>query len=108
MLVFRSNPSEHPNLVDKIQKNVKVLSKNLQNVLKEFAVLEANKLKQVNPAPKYYFLHRKEAEPDFMNNFIREFGRTDVLLFLSVGDEKTVGNFVLYGNEEPVNQLGGK
>lgn len=91
-----------------MQKNSKLINKNLQTLLKELAVVEAEKLKQIEPTPSYFCLHKKEAEPDFINNFIREFDRTDVLLFLSVGDEKTNGNFVLYGNEEPVAQLGPK
>lgn len=51
-------------------------------------------------------LHKKEAEPDFMNTFIREVDSTDVFLFLSTGDEKTGGNIVLYGQEKAISNLG--
>lgn len=87
-------------------KNLKVANKHLQNVWKEIAVFEANKLKCLEPLPKYFILHKKEAEADFMNIFIKEFGCTDVLLFLSVGDEKGIGNIVIYGPEKAVSDLG--
>lgn len=105
---FSNGPSLHVDLVDKLQKNVKTLNKNLQSVLKDIAVFEAHKLKSISPSPKYYCYHRKEAEPDFMNLFIREVNGTDIFLFLSVGDEKGVGNIVLYGDEKAVADLGNK
>lgn len=105
---FRNNPSEHVDLVEKLQKNVKSLNKNIQSVLKDLAVLEAQKLKNLNPLPRYFSLHRKEADQDFMSIFIKELGQTDIFLFLSTGDEKTIGNIVLYGNEKAVLELGYK
>lgn len=105
----RSNPSQHPELVDKLQKNIKTLNKNIQGVLKDLALLEAAKLNNTLPVPAYFSMHRKEAEPDFMNTFIRELGdRKDILLFLSTGDEKLAGNIVLYGPEKEVADLGPK
>lgn len=106
--IFSNGPASHVDLVDKLQKNSKVLSKNLQTVLKDLAVREVNKLKAIVPPPLYYSYHRKEAEPDFMNIFIKELGNSDIFLFLSTGDEKTVGNIVLYGNEEAIKNLGMK
>lgn len=77
-------------------------------MLKDLAILEVEKLKRISPPPVFYSYHRKEAEPDFMNIFIKEFGNTDVFLFLSTGDEKTIGNIVLYGNEEAISHLGNR
>lgn len=93
-------------LVDKLLKNVKSLNKSLQGVLKDLVVLEVAKLKNISPPPKYYCYHRKEADPDFMNWFIKEMNGTDIFLFLSVGDEKGTGNIVLYGEEKAVADLG--
>lgn len=95
-------------LVEKLQKNVKVLNKNIQTVLKDVAIMQAQKLKQCSPTPKYFSMHRKEAEPDFMNIFIKEMGHTDIFFFLSTGDEKGVGNICLYGDEKAVSALGNK
>lgn len=106
--ISSNGPLSHVELVDRLQKNSKVLSKNLQTVLKDLAILEVNKLKSIVPAPLYYSYHRKEAEPDFMNIFIKELGSTEIFLFLSTGDEKTVGNIVLHGNENAVKDLGNK
>lgn len=72
------------------------------------ALSDAQKLKNSQPLPKYFCLHRKDAEIDFMNTFIRELGPTDVFLFLSVGDEKKDGNIMLYGKEETIAELGTK
>lgn len=110
--------------MDKLQKSVKSLTKNLQGALKELALLkvvnnshfkdstmnlQAEKLKNTVPPPKFYSLHCKDADPDFMNVFIREMGnKHDILLFLSTGDEKLSGNIVLYGPEKPVAALGPK
>ncbi|KAJ8959307.1 hypothetical protein NQ318_021993 [Aromia moschata] len=90
------------------RKNVRNLTKNLQTVLKDLAILEVGRLKGIDSPPKYFFLHKKEAEPDFMNVFIKELGRTDIFLFLSTGDEKATGNIVLYGEEKAILDLGNK
>lgn len=109
MVLLKSNPSQHVDLVDKLQKNVKTLTKNVQSVLKDLAILAASKLNDTLPVPAYFSMHRKEAEPDFIATFIRELGeRKDILLFLSTGDEKQLGNIVLYGPEKAVSDLGPK
>ncbi|KAG5886566.1 hypothetical protein JTB14_011278 [Gonioctena quinquepunctata] len=104
--LLNNSPLQHAELVEKLQKNVKSFNKNLQTVLKDLAVLEAGKLKNLQPPPKYVSMHRKEAEPDFMNTFIKELGKTDIFLFLSTGDENGIGNVVLYGDEKAVEELG--
>ncbi|KAK9730161.1 Threonyl and Alanyl tRNA synthetase second additional domain [Popillia japonica] len=107
--ILNNNPVQHVELVDKLAKNSKVLSKNLQTVLKDLVAFEAQKLREMSPLPKYYMLHRKEAEPDYMNQFIKNFGSTDVFLVLSVvGDEKGAGSIIIYGEEDDVAALGNK
>ncbi|KAF7281048.1 hypothetical protein GWI33_005232 [Rhynchophorus ferrugineus] len=107
--LLKNNPSEHAELVSKLQKHTKDLTKNIQSVLKSLASLEANKLKDILPIPLYFSMHKKEADSDFMNTFIREMGdRKDILLFLSTGDEKETGNIVIYGPEQAVTDLGPK
>ncbi|XP_066152134.1 alanyl-tRNA editing protein Aarsd1 isoform X1 [Euwallacea fornicatus] len=108
--LLKSNPVQHPELADKLQKTVKILNKNVQGVLKDLAFLQAKNLNDTLPVPAFFSLHRKEAEPDFMNTFIRELGDKgkDIFLFLSTGDEKLSGNIVLYGPEKIVADLGPK
>lgn len=105
-LLFRNNPVLHAELVEKLQKNLKITSKNLQTILKDVAQIEIEKLK--TSKPKYFCLHRKEAEPDFMSIFVKELSGFDIFLFLSVGDEKTNGNVLIYGKENDVAELGPK
>ncbi|KAF5303349.1 hypothetical protein FQR65_LT08262 [Abscondita terminalis] len=104
-VILKNNAVEHVNLVDKLLKNVKVVTKDLQTVLKELVIFEAAKFKAIAPQPKYYILHRKEGEADFMHSFIKEVGPTDTLFFLSVGDDKTTGSIMLRGNDTAVLEL---
>lgn len=108
MVLLNTGPEMHVEIVDKLVKNSKLANKNLQTVLKDLAILEAQKFKKIDPKPKFYCLHRKEAEPDFMGVFIKEVNSTDTLLFLSTGDEKGCGNIMLYGNEKDVAELGNR
>ncbi|KAB0796006.1 hypothetical protein PPYR_10067 [Photinus pyralis] len=107
-VLLKNNASEHPNLVEKLVKNSKMLTKDLQSVLKDLAAFEAHKFKSLEPKPKYYVLHRKEAEPDFMQNFLREVGPCDTLFFLSVGDDKAQGSLVLSGSETIISEIAEK
>lgn len=107
-VLLKNNASEHPNLVHKLVKNSKILTKDLQSVLKDLAAFEAHKFKSLEPKPKYYVLHRKEAEPDFMQNFLREVGSCDTLFFLSVGDDKAQGSVMLSGPETVISDIAEK
>ncbi|PSN34908.1 Alanyl-tRNA editing protein Aarsd1-B [Blattella germanica] len=104
--LLKNSPAEHVALVDKLQKSLKLANKNLQSVLKELAVQEAAKLKQKDPRPPYFSLHKKEADSDFMSIFVNEVGDTSILLFLTIGEEKGAGQMVLHGEPELVAKLG--
>lgn len=107
-VLLNNGPQQHIDLVEKLQRNVKTTSKNLQMVLKDIVLFETEKLKKQDPKPKYFALHKKEAEPDFMNGFVREMGNCDIFLFLSTGDEKKEGNILMVGNEQDIAALGPK
>ncbi|XP_014276906.1 alanyl-tRNA editing protein Aarsd1-A [Halyomorpha halys] len=106
--ILNNGPDVHVSLVDKLMKSVKLSNKNLQNVLRDMAVAEANILKSKEPKPNFYTLHRKDGEMDFINAFIKAVNDTNILLFLTIGDEKEVGYAVLYGNEKLVAEFGPK
>lgn len=106
--ILNNGPSKHVELVDKLQKNVKVMNKNLQTLLKDVAITEAGKVKAADPPLKYFCMFRKDAEQDFINTFIREVNSTSTLLFLTCGEEKGAGNMVLYGEENIVAELAPK
>ncbi|CAG9761661.1 unnamed protein product [Ceutorhynchus assimilis] len=103
--ILKNNSLQHPDLVEKLQKNVKTLTKNLQIANRDAALIIAEKLK--NSTTNYFSMFREIGDVDFINTLIRECAkRKDLLLFLGVGDPKTVGNFVLYGPENDVKCLG--
>ncbi|VVC99283.1 unnamed protein product [Leptidea sinapis] len=63
--LLKNEPSKHEELVQKLQKNLKITNKNLQNVLSELAQFEVDKIKSTNPTPMYVFINKKEATPEF-------------------------------------------
>ncbi|KAJ7396367.1 Alanyl-tRNA editing protein Aarsd1 [Pitangus sulphuratus] len=85
--------------------NLSDLQNNL-NLLRDMAVLIARDFKS-KPAPRQLFvLHRKEGDSEFMNIIANEIGTEETLLFLTVGDEKEAGLFLLAGPVEAVENLG--
>ncbi|XP_069669325.1 alanyl-tRNA editing protein Aarsd1-B isoform X2 [Periplaneta americana] len=106
--LLKNSPADHFDLVDKLQKSLKLANKNLQTVLRDLAVYEAEKIRKMEPLPTYYSLHRKEAESDFMSILINEVADQSVLLFLTTGDDKGAGQMVLHGEPAIVGELGPK
>uniref|UniRef100_A0A8D2P5L8 Threonyl/alanyl tRNA synthetase SAD domain-containing protein n=1 Tax=Zosterops lateralis melanops TaxID=1220523 RepID=A0A8D2P5L8_ZOSLA len=97
---------DHVEAVKRLQSSVKLLQKNNLNLLRDIAVLIARDFKS-KPAPKQLFvLHRKEGDSEFMNIIANEIGTEETLLFLTVGDEKEAGLFLLAGPVEAVENLG--
>ena len=70
--ILNNAPEEHIDLVDKMQKSLKVSQKNNSNMLKELAAYEANKIKESSPKPLYCIVHRKEGDSDFISAFLKE------------------------------------
>lgn len=102
-------------LAKKVQANQRSSQKALSSCLKELAVYEANKLKAMNPQPKWYSVHRKDGiDADFNNVFlknapeIKSKGEDGLsLLFLTSSDENgKVGNLLLMGDEKVIADLG--
>ncbi|GLG96001.1 Alanyl-tRNA editing protein Aarsd1-B [Gryllus bimaculatus] len=84
--LLKNSPSVHFELVDKLQKSLKVTNKKLATVLKELAVYEAQKLLSLSPRPKLY----------------------ETLFLITVGDEKGAGQMTMYGDPELIAELGHK
>nr|XP_022908357.1 alanyl-tRNA editing protein Aarsd1 [Onthophagus taurus] len=106
--ILNNAPSQHFDLVEKLVKTTKILNKNQQSLLKDIAAYEVEKLKGLDQLPKYFMVHRKEGDFDFMNQFIKLINSTDIFLVLSIGEEKGNGNIVLYGKENVIADLGNK
>ncbi|XP_077171765.1 alanyl-tRNA editing protein Aarsd1 isoform X2 [Paroedura picta] len=104
--LLKSGPEEHVEAVRRLQNSLKQLQKNGLNLQRDLAVLIAQQFKS-NPAREPVFvLHRKDGDSEFMNIVANEIGTGETLLFLSVGDEKAAGLFLLAGPPQAVEKLG--
>jgi len=84
------------------------MQRSFVKLIKESAVNEANKLKAIQPAPKFYIVNRSDGiEPDYINTFLREANIDDVLLFVTISDDTGKGQFTMRGNNtSDVQHLG--
>lgn len=111
---YRGGPQWHVKLIKKIQASQKSNQRTLSACLKELAVHEAEKLKAINPPPKWYSLHRKDGmDSDFNSTFLRNAPEIKngseglALLFLTAADEHgDKGNMILFGDERVIAELG--
>ncbi|XP_039959653.1 alanyl-tRNA editing protein Aarsd1-B [Bactrocera neohumeralis] len=109
-LALKGGPTQHLELIQKLQLNLKSSTKAFQKLLKDVAISEAERLENTpQPYPKYYCLHRKDGiEPDFINTFLRN-APEGIFYFLTVSENSTnngKGLMVLRGNEEDVKKFG--
>lgn len=105
--LLQNKGSMHVQLTEKIQDSLKNANKKLQTVLREIAVHEADRLKQADPKPSYSILHRKEADMDFINVFLKDFNDESIMLLLIVGEEPNV-QIMLHGKPDRVAEVGPK
>lgn len=115
-LFNRGGPPSHIELVRKIQASQKSNQRLVSTCLKELALHEAEKLKNLNPQPKWYSVHRKDgAETDFNSVFLKNAPEIKngsdglALLFHTACEENgTKGNLILVGDEGIIAELGPK
>ncbi|XP_043910601.1 alanyl-tRNA editing protein Aarsd1-like isoform X1 [Protopterus annectens] len=103
--LLKCGPEEHVEAVDRLQKSVKLLQKGNLNLLRDLAVLVAQNFKNNPHRQKIFTLHRKDGDNEFMNIIANEIGAEETVIFLSVGDEKGAGMFLLAGPEEMIDRL---
>uniref|UniRef100_A0A3B5MK59 Threonyl/alanyl tRNA synthetase SAD domain-containing protein n=1 Tax=Xiphophorus couchianus TaxID=32473 RepID=A0A3B5MK59_9TELE len=98
--LLKTGPDEHVEAVEKIQKSVKMLQK-VEGVqlLSEAAALSFYPTYQ-NAFPE------KEGDNEFMNIIANEINTEETLVFLTVGEEKGAGLFLLAGPSGQVTKLG--
>ncbi|XP_036319145.1 alanyl-tRNA editing protein Aarsd1-B isoform X2 [Rhagoletis pomonella] len=109
-LALKGGPTQHLDLIQKLQTNLKSSAKAFQKLLKDVAISEAEKIENTpHPYPKYYCLHRKDGiEPDFINTFLRN-APENIFYFLTVSENTTnngKGLMVLRGEKEDVQKFG--
>ncbi|XP_036387630.1 alanyl-tRNA editing protein Aarsd1 [Megalops cyprinoides] len=104
--LLKTGADDHVEAVDKLQKSVKVLQKNNLNLLRDMAVLIAQNFKSNPNKGNLFCLHRKDGDNEFMNIVANEVGTEDTVVFLTVGEEKGAGLFLLAGPVGIVDELG--
>nr|XP_008111377.1 PREDICTED: alanyl-tRNA editing protein Aarsd1 [Anolis carolinensis] len=104
--LLKNGPEEHVEAVKRLQNSLKQLQKNNLNLLRDLAVLTAQSFKNNMAQEPVFVLHRKDGDSEFMNIIANEIGNEKTLVFLSVGDEKAAGLFLLAGPPETVEKLG--
>ncbi|CAD7090231.1 unnamed protein product [Hermetia illucens] len=103
--ILRGGPSSHIDLIEKLQSNQKSKQKAFLQLLKDFAVAEASKLRSLESKPKFFSLHRRDGiEPDFISTFLRN-APDDIFYFMTVGDTTGKGHMVLKGDEEIIKKI---
>uniref|UniRef100_A0A452DTA0 Alanyl-tRNA editing protein Aarsd1 n=1 Tax=Capra hircus TaxID=9925 RepID=A0A452DTA0_CAPHI len=124
--LLKCGAEDHVEAVKKLQNSSKLLQKNNLNLLRDLAVHIAHSLRSSPDWGGVITLHRKgsgeasrrnwascnfpapfaDGDSEFMNIIANEIGSEETLLFLSVGDEKGAGLFLLAGPAEAVETLG--
>ncbi|KAM6163144.1 alanyl-tRNA editing protein Aarsd1 isoform 1-T1 [Rhynchocyon petersi] len=104
--LLKCGAEDHVEAVKKLQNSSKLLQKNNLNLLRDLAVHTAHSLRNSPDWGGVVVLHRKEGDSEFMNIIANEIGSEETLLFLTVGDEKGAGLFLLSGSAEAVENLG--
>uniref|UniRef100_A0A8C5CAW1 Alanyl-transfer RNA synthetases family profile domain-containing protein n=1 Tax=Gadus morhua TaxID=8049 RepID=A0A8C5CAW1_GADMO len=90
-------------LLNALNKEKKILF-NL-GLLRDLALLIAQNFKSSPQRGNFFTLHKKEGDNEFMNIIANEIG-PETLVFLSVGEEKGPGLFLLAGPSDVVSEMG--
>ncbi|KAM4715580.1 alanyl-tRNA editing protein Aarsd1 [Anableps anableps] len=104
--LLKTGPDEHVEAVEKLQKSVKLFQKTNLSLLRDMAVLIAQNVKNNPERGNFFSLHKKEGDNEFMNIIANEINTEETLVFLTVGEEKGPGLFLLAGPRGQVTELG--
>lgn len=104
--LLKTGPDGHVEAVDKLQKSVRLLQKANLNLLKDMAALTAQNFMSSPERSNFFSLHRKDGDNEFMNIIASELNTEKILAFLTVGEEKGPGLFLLVGPSELVAEMG--
>ncbi|XP_008313363.1 alanyl-tRNA editing protein Aarsd1 isoform X1 [Cynoglossus semilaevis] len=104
--LLKTGPDEHVEAVDKLQKSVKLLQKTNLTLLRDLAVLIAQNFKNDPERGNFFSFHKKEGDNEFMNIIANELATEETLVFLTVGEDKGPGLFLLAGPVGLVPEMG--
>ena len=109
---------KHVENIKNLLQSQKEINRNMKNLLKSFAAMSANVSNHPefnNESSNIIYQHLPSGNSDFMKSFIREVKSSNVesirnfekvTIFVSVGNELSVGAFMIEGPEEVVQALG--
>ena len=105
--ILKNAPEDHVDLVTKLQNTVKITQKTMQSLMKEAALVQAEKIRAEKP--KYAVVHRKDGDVDFVNVLLSELANevNEMGLLVTVGEDNN-GQMALIGSEELVSSIGPK
>ncbi|XP_077406174.1 alanyl-tRNA editing protein Aarsd1-like isoform X3 [Vanacampus margaritifer] len=104
--LLKTGPDEHVEAVDKLQKSMKLVHKTNLSLLRDMALLVAHNFIKDPHRGNFFSLHKKEGDNEFMNIIVNEINTQEILVFLTVGEEKGPGLFLLAGPSDQVTQMG--
>lgn len=106
--LLKNGASKHEELIQKLQKNLKITTKHLQNVLTELAQYEVNKVKNADPKPKYLFMFKKESTTEFNRAIMKGLDGETLFIFLASEDpdKPKEGQILIQGPQEHCDVLG--
>ena len=89
----------------KCMKSLKLSQKGMQSALKELAAKEAKE----SAGKKFAFIHKRDADADYINTFMHEISDPDLLVCLVVGDDKLGPcQMAMAGPEKALKEVGPK
>jgi len=106
---LKCGPDQHVAAIERSMKQLKLAQKNCMNLLRDVAILEANSFKQSfhKAVDNVLVLHRKEGTVEFMNIVANEVSQScEAYMFITVGDEKGQGMFLLHGPGTFIEECG--
>ena len=102
---LKCGPDEHAAMVEKSVTQLKSAQKANTSLLRKLALLEAEKIKNTSDPKKLVSFHLKEGNVEYMNIIANAVG-AELCLFMTVGDDKGKGMFLLSGPSSFISQCG--
>ncbi|CAG9794055.1 unnamed protein product [Diatraea saccharalis] len=108
--LLKNEPSKHEELIQKLQKNLKIANKNVSNLLSEVAQYEIEKIKNAQEKPKFIFMFKKDATPEFNRAVCKGLEEDNLFMFFASqeADKPKEGQIIIQGPEEHCIVLGQK
>ncbi|XP_033105738.1 alanyl-tRNA editing protein Aarsd1-A-like isoform X2 [Anneissia japonica] len=106
--LLKCTPVEQTSAVEKVQKNLKEVCKVSNRLLKMVAVMRAQIYVENKDRDPVFVQHEKDGDSEFLNILAKAVGDKARFMFLTGGDEKRAGLYLLIGPPEAIASLAPK